>query len=63
MNDLGEVLVHDLTAREVDYLMDQEWARTAEDVLFRRSKLNLHATTDDVGRLEAYMMGRLSPSR
>jgi glycerol-3-phosphate dehydrogenase len=40
-NDLGEVLVHDLTAREVDYLMDHEWARTAEDVLFRRSKLNL----------------------
>jgi glycerol-3-phosphate dehydrogenase len=55
MNDLGEVFVHDLTAREVDYLMDQEWARTAEDVLFRRSKLNLHATAEDAARLEGYM--------
>jgi glycerol-3-phosphate dehydrogenase len=60
-NDLGEVFVADLTAREVDYLMDQEWARTAEDVLFRRSKLNLHATAKDAARLEAYMAGRLNP--
>jgi glycerol-3-phosphate dehydrogenase len=60
MNDLGEVFVHDLTAREVDYLMDQEWARTAEDVLFRRSKLNLHATAEDAARLEGYMAGRLN---
>ena len=59
-NDLGEVLVHDLTAREVDYLMDQEWARTAEDVLFRRSKLNLHATAENTVRLETYMAQRLS---
>jgi glycerol-3-phosphate dehydrogenase len=59
-NDLGEVFVQDLTAREVDYLMDQEWARTADDVLFRRSKLNLHATAEDTVRLETYMAQRLS---
>ena len=53
--DLGEVLLADLTAREVDYLMDREWARTAEDVLFRRSKLNLRASAADETRLEAYM--------
>jgi glycerol-3-phosphate dehydrogenase len=58
MNDLGEVFVTDLTAREVDYLMDQEWAKTAEDVLYRRSKLNLHATKDDKARLETYMAAR-----
>ncbi len=59
-NDLGEVFVADLTAREVDYLMDHEWARTAEDVLVRRSKLNLHAGAGDAGRLEAYMAARLT---
>ena len=57
-NDLGEAFCADLTAREVDYLMDQEWARTAEDVLFRRSKLNLHASAEDAARLEAYMAAR-----
>ena len=60
LNDLGEVFIHDLTAREVDYLMDQEWARTAEDVLLRRSKLNLHASKDDEARIDAYMAGRAS---
>ena len=59
-NDLGEVFFADLTAHEVDYLMDQEWARTAEDVLFRRSKLNLHAAEGDQARLQAYMSKRLS---
>ena len=59
-NDLGEVFCADLTAREVDYLMDQEWALTAEDVLFRRSKLNLHASAADAARLEAYMTARRS---
>ena len=29
-------------AAELAYLRDQEWARTAEDVLWRRSKLGLH---------------------
>lgn len=55
MNNLGEVFVHDLTAREVDYPMDQAWAQRAEDVLFRRSKLNLHTTAEDAARLCAYI--------
>ncbi len=56
--DLGEVFTADLTQREVDYLMDQEWAQTAEDVLWRRTKLGLYATPEQVERLEAYMSGR-----
>ena len=63
MADLGEVFTGDLTRREVDYLIDQEFARTAEDVLWRRSKLGLHTTPDEVGRLEAYVeMARPRPS-
>jgi glycerol-3-phosphate dehydrogenase len=53
--DLGEVFTGDLTAREVDYLNGQEFARTAEDVLWRRSKLGLHAAAAEVKRLERYM--------
>ncbi|HZW45889.1 MAG TPA: glycerol-3-phosphate dehydrogenase, partial [Microvirga sp.] len=42
MADLGEDFGAGLTAAEVDYLMRREWARTAEDILWRRSKLGLH---------------------
>ena len=37
--DLGECFGADLTAAEVRYLMRAEWAETADDVLWRRSKL------------------------
>ncbi len=57
----GVTFVGDLCEREVDYLMDKEWAQTAEDVLFRRSKLNLIATAADAERLETYMRARRSP--
>jgi len=40
-DDLGLRFGADLTAAEVHYLMDKEWARTADDVLWRRSKLGL----------------------
>jgi len=40
-DDLGLRLGADLTAAEVRYLMKAEWARTADDVLWRRSKLGL----------------------
>ena len=39
--DLGRVFGADLSEREVDWLVRTEWARTAEDVLWRRSKLGL----------------------
>jgi len=39
--DLGQSFGADLTEREVNWLIRAEWARTAEDVLWRRSKLGL----------------------
>jgi len=54
-DDLGEDFGAGLTAREVDYLVEHEWARTAEDVLFRRTKLGLHFSLADVERLTAYL--------
>ncbi len=41
MADLGRHFGGTLTAREVDHLMREEWAQTAEDVLWRRTKLGL----------------------
>ena len=40
--DLGPEVAPGLHARELAYLADVEWARSAEDVLWRRSKLGLH---------------------
>ena len=44
-----------LTQREVDYLIGNEWAETAEDILWRRSKLGLHISDDGRSALEAYL--------
>ena len=41
MEDLGPCLGADLTAAEVRYLMEREWAQTADDVLWRRTQAGL----------------------
>lgn len=41
LDDLGPRYGADLTAAELRYLMAKEWAQTADDVLWRRSKLGL----------------------
>ncbi len=51
-SDLGELYTGDLTEREVAYLVDQEWAQTAEDILWRRTKLGLLAAQEQVERLD-----------
>jgi glycerol-3-phosphate dehydrogenase len=40
--DLGQDFGAGLTAREIDYMVANEWAVTAEDILWRRSKCGLH---------------------
>jgi glycerol-3-phosphate dehydrogenase len=47
MDDLGPRFTGDLTGAEVHYLVAHEWAQTAEDVLWRRSKLGLKATPQE----------------
>jgi len=56
--DLGEMFGADLSAREVDYLVAQEWARTAQDILWRRTKLGLRVAPGDVARLESHLASR-----
>ena len=47
-----------LTGAEVDWMMAHEFARTAEDVIWRRSKLGLRMAPDQVAALEDYMKGK-----
>ncbi|GAA0662977.1 glycerol-3-phosphate dehydrogenase [Sphingomonas insulae] len=53
--DLGTDFGGSLYKAEVDYLVAREWARTAEDVLWRRSKLGLHVPPGTTERLAAYL--------
>jgi glycerol-3-phosphate dehydrogenase len=55
LDDLGQRFGADLTAAEVRYLMQKEWAQTADDVLWRRSKLGLRFSPAQRDTLEAFM--------
>ncbi|AUG55769.1 glycerol-3-phosphate dehydrogenase [Thalassospira marina] len=46
ISGLGLHLGDDVYENELRYLMEQEWARSADDVLWRRSKLGLHVSKD-----------------
>ncbi len=56
--DLGEDFGAGLTRAEVDYLVAEEWAVAAADILWRRSKLGLRLSKDEAGRLEGYLEKR-----
>ncbi|WP_263322102.1 glycerol-3-phosphate dehydrogenase [Endozoicomonas sp. Mp262] len=55
-SDLGEHFGAGLTSKEVDYLIESEWACSVEDILWRRSKLGL-------GNVEVQSLGRYLESR
>ena len=55
VGDLGRHFGSDLFEREVRWLMEEEWARHAEDVLWRRTKRGLHLTAAEAAALEDYM--------
>lgn len=56
--DLGLRFSADLTEREVEWLRRTEWAQTAEDVLWRRSKLGLRLSPAEASALRNWMMAR-----
>ena len=56
--DLGEDLGGGLHEREIAYLVDQEWATSVDDILYRRSKLGLHVPPGTADRLAAWLAAR-----
>jgi glycerol-3-phosphate dehydrogenase len=57
LDDLGRHFGADLYEAEICYLMAHEWAMTAEDVLWRRTKRGLVVSREDAARLETFMGG------
>jgi glycerol-3-phosphate dehydrogenase len=50
--ELGPVFGADLTQAELRYLARSEWARTGEDVVWRRSKLGLRMSAEEIASVD-----------
>lgn len=53
--DLGRDFGATLTEAEVRWLMEREWARRAADIVWRRTKLGLRLTAEQIAALDAFM--------
>ena len=53
--DLGQHFGHGLYQQEVDFLCQNEWAQTAEDILWRRSKLGYFFSESETAELSRYL--------
>jgi len=55
LHEMGEEIAPGFFAAEAAYLMQHEWAGTAQDMLWRRSKLGLHLPPDTAAKLDAWI--------
>ncbi|RJF90591.1 glycerol-3-phosphate dehydrogenase [Sphingomonas cavernae] len=55
LEDCGRHFGQGLTEREVRYLVEREWCRSADDLLWRRSKLGLHIAAAEAQALSEYL--------
>ncbi|UWR25726.1 glycerol-3-phosphate dehydrogenase [Sulfitobacter sp. S223] len=53
--DLGQNFGSDLTEREVNWLVEREFANTADDIVWRRSKLGLRMTAEEIDALDSWL--------
>jgi glycerol-3-phosphate dehydrogenase len=58
--DLGMDFGATLTEVEVEWLIKFEFARTADDIIWRRSKLGLKMSSEQVEKLELWMKKRMA---
>lgn len=61
LTDLGPEVAPNLFEAELDYLCRVEWARNADDVLWRRSKLGLHYTPEQRAAVAGWFSARSLP--
>lgn len=55
LDDCGLHFGHGLTECEVRHLVDREWAQSAEDILWRRTKLGLRFSAAETASLSAWL--------
>ena len=54
-SDLGQHFGASLYQAEVDFLVREEWAQRAEDIVYRRTKLGLRMQPEEIDALQAYL--------
>ena len=59
-SDLGK-FIGPLSESELQYLIENEWVTSADDVLWRRSKLGLHMKPDEITELQSYFSAKAKP--
>jgi glycerol-3-phosphate dehydrogenase len=62
MADLGRHFGATLTESEVRYLISHEWACTAADIVWRRSKLGLRMSASDIAALDDWLAAQRTQS-
>lgn len=60
LSDLGDHFGANLFEAELNYLVEQEWARTLKDIIWRRTKLGLILTDEDKTKIVSYLNTRLT---
>ena len=55
INDLGQHFGAGLYEVEVDFLLREEWAQRADDIVYRRTKLGLRMQPQEIDTLQAYL--------
>jgi len=58
--DLGKDFGAGLYQQEVDYLIEQEWAATLEDVIWRRTKMGLYLSSEQCFELDQYIAAKFA---
>ena len=61
--ELGQAFGATLTAREVGWLMEREFAQRAEDVVWRRTRLGLKMSAAEIAALDAWMTSHVPETR
>jgi glycerol-3-phosphate dehydrogenase len=61
--DLGKSIAADFYEREIQYLVENEYARTTDDILWRRTKLGLFFSNNDNNNLTEYLRVLLVSSK
>jgi glycerol-3-phosphate dehydrogenase len=59
--DLGQSFGATLTESEVRYLMANEWACTADDIVWRRSKLGLRLSAEEIAAIDDWIAANRIP--
>lgn len=63
IDDLGEDFGATITARELNWVIQNEWVRRAEDFLWRRTKLGLRLDAQQIARIDAFIQQHTAGNR